>query len=56
MHALRGKSSPWSSVLPQAVLHESFCGSSGFSVAAAGGLAPYMWTWKRQMALHFRLV
>lgn len=35
-----------SPVLPQAVLHESFCGSSGFSVAAAGGLAPYMWTWK----------
>jgi|SRR5580704_11522787 hypothetical protein len=35
-----------SAVLPQAVLRESYCGSSGFSVTAAGGVAPYIWSWK----------
>ena len=36
-----------SAVLPQAVLNESFCGSSsGFSVVAAGGVAPYIWSWR----------
>ena len=35
-----------SAVLPQAVLKESYCGSRGFSVTAAGGVAPYIWSWK----------
>jgi Putative Ig domain len=34
-----------SPVLPQAVLKEAYGGGRGFSVTAAGGVAPYSWTW-----------
>jgi|SRR5271165_1866544 len=34
-----------SAVLPLANLKEAYGGSAGFSVTAAGGVAPYRWTW-----------
>ena len=34
-----------SAVLPQAVLKETYGGTPGFSVTAAGGVPPYRWTW-----------
>jgi hypothetical protein len=34
-----------SPVLPQAALNEAYGGGRGFSVTAAGGVAPYIWTW-----------